>query len=113
MIESILDSTKKIIGLNRCYEAFDDDLIMFINSIFLVLKQLGIGPETGFVIHDSSATWSDYIPDSDLVEAVKSYVGLKGKMVFDPPSNSNLLQALTNSIAELEWRLNVEVDPRR
>ena len=111
MNDSILDSVKKIIGISPDYYAFDQDIIMHINSVFMVLRQLGIGPTEGFSISNRTSTWSDYISDMSLLEAVKTYVGLKVRLIFDPPTNSTLLQAISNNVSELEWRLNVEVDP--
>lgn len=111
MIESILDSVKKIIGIDRRYDAFDEDLIMHINAVFMILRQMGVGPQNGFAIEDSSAVWSDYISDLALLQSVRTYIGLKVRMMFDPPTSSTLAEAINRNIAELEWRLNVQVDP--
>lgn len=108
-MESILTSTKKLAQLSDEYDVYDPDIIMYINSVFLVLKQLGIGPVEGFVIQDADSTWDEFIPNNvSLREAVKSYMGAKVRLKFDPPSTSSLLEALKNTIAEDEWRLNVE-----
>lgn len=111
MNDSILESVKKLIGGYIYGSAFDSDLIMHINTVFTILYQLGIGPEEGFAIEDDSATWSDYISDVKLLNGVKSYMGSKVRMMFDPPTNSTLADAINRNIAELEWRLNVMVDP--
>ena len=111
MNDSILESVKKLIGGYIYGAAFDSDLIMHINTVFTILYQLGIGPEEGFAIEDDSATWSDYISDVKLLNGVKSYMGSKVRMMFDPPTNSVLADAINRNIAELEWRLNVMVDP--
>lgn len=108
-IDSILDSVKKIIGLSVTYDVFDPDLIMHINTAFFTLYQLGV-TDTPFVITSSEETWDDFHADADL-EAVKIYVGLKTRMYFDPPTNSALISAINEQIKELEWRINVKVDP--
>ena len=110
-MESILTSTKKLAGLTEEYDHFDPDIIMYINSVFLVLKQIGVGPSEGFVIYDGTAIWDDFIDDNVAIrEAVKSYMGQKVRLKFDPPANSTLLQALKDSIAEAEWRLRNEAE---
>ena len=110
MIESILTSIKKLLGITEEYTDFDPDIIMHINSVFMVLSQLGVGPAEGFRIEDDSAIWSDYITDDDNLDAVKSYIHLKVKMLFDPPLNSAVMEAMKQQINELEWRLNVNTD---
>ena len=109
-ITSILDSVKKMIGPSVIYDVFDPDLIMHINTVFFSLYQLGV-TEAPFVITGSDETWSDFYSESDL-EAVKTYVGLKTRMFFDPPTNSSLISAINEQIKELEWRINVSVDPK-
>lgn len=109
-MDSILTSVKKLLGISEEYTAFDTDIVIHINSVFTILAQLGVGPEKGFSIVDDSAVWSDFIPDGQLMEAVKSYTGLKVRLMFDPPTSSSVMQATTNMISELEWRLNVLCD---
>lgn len=112
-MESILTSVKKLLGIAEEYTAFDPDIIMSINSVFTILQQLGVGPDAGFSISDVTATWSDYFGDSEEVvkaEAVKNYVALKVKSMFDPPTSSSVMQATTNMTNELEWRLNAACD---
>ena len=110
-MESILTSIKKIIGITEEYDHFDPEIIMHINSVFMILTQLGVGPSEGFSISDSSTTWDQFIPNGQNLEAVKSYIGLKVKLLFDPPSSSAVIEAMNRSISEFEWRLNIEVDP--
>lgn len=110
-MESILTSIKKLLGIAEDYEHFDTDLIMHINSVFMILKQLGIGPPEGFVIEDDSSVWEDFIEDQTKLQAVKSYMYLKVKLLFDPPLSSAVVDSVNRSIDELEWRLNVEADP--
>lgn len=109
-MDSILMSVKKLLGIAEENTDFDSDVIISINSVFTVLQQLGIGPSSGFSISDESAVWSDFIPDGEMMEAVKSYVALKVRLLFDPPTSGTIMQALTNMTNELEWRLNVLCD---
>lgn len=111
-MDSILTSIKKLLGIEASYEHFDSDLIMHINSVFMILTQLGVGPPEGFAVEDSSATWDDYISDAAKLQSVKSYVYLKVKLLFDPPLSGIVVEAMNRMISELEWRLNVEVDPQ-
>lgn len=104
---SILNSTKKILGISEDYTAFDHDIITHINTAFSTLTQLGVGPPEGFMIHDAVAEWDDYIVDDMQFNSVQSYVFLKVRQLFDPPTTSYLITATEKQIAELEWRLNV------
>jgi hypothetical protein len=108
MEDSILISTKKILGLDKEYTAFDLDIITHINTAFSTLTQLGVGPPEGFMIEDETTMWADYFIDSDLeYNSVKTYVYLKVRQLFDPPTTSYLITAFNDQIRELEWRLNV------
>jgi hypothetical protein len=107
MEDSILISTKKVLGINEEYENFDLDILTHINAAFSILNQIGIGPENGFFVSDSTDAWSDIsLPDNQL-NLVKTYVFLKVRMLFDPPTTSFLIDAMTNQIKEYEWRLNI------
>ena len=106
-MDSILTSVKKIIGISEEDESFDTDLIMHINSVLMILNQLGVGPEDGFSITDKSAVWTDVIGDNKFIEAVKTFVGLKVRLIFDPPTSSAVLDSINKTISELEWRINV------
>lgn len=108
-MDSILTSIKKLLNIAEEYEYFDSDIIMHINSALLVLTQLGVGPSEGFVIFDKTAIWDDFLGD-DNVEMVKSYIFLKVKLLFDPPTSSAAMDAANRLISEFEWRLNVAVD---
>lgn len=107
MEQSILTSTKKILGILEDYTAFDLDIITHINSAFSTLTQLGVGPSTGFQIEDDSAEWEEFIGEDLQYSAVKSYVFLKVKQIFDPPTTSYLIDASERQLKELEWRLNI------
>lgn len=104
---SILNSVKKSIGIDPTYQQFDTDIVMHINSVFTVLNQLGIGPSTPYSISGATETWSNFFGESPELELVKSYVAMKVRLIFDPPQNGSLLQALKDQIAEFEWRVNV------
>jgi hypothetical protein len=107
MEQSILTSTKKILGVAADYTAFDLDIITHINAVFSTLTQLGVGSVDGFMIEDESAEWYDFIEDDIQLNTVKSYVFLKVRQLFDPPTTSYLIAAMEKQIQEFEWRLNV------
>lgn len=109
-MESILTSVKKLLGISAEYEPFDAEIITHINSVFSTLNQLGVGPAEGFMIIDEDATWNDFLPAGKQLECVKTYMGQKVRLIFDPPDRANVLQALERQVAEWEWRLNVAVD---
>lgn len=110
-MESILTSIKKLLGIAEEYTHFDADIIMHINSVFMTLTQLGVGPSEGFYIEDETAVWTDFIPDLNKLQAVKTYMHLKVKLVFDPASvGSSTLASYERQIQELEWRLNVAAE---
>lgn len=108
MEQSILNSTKKILGIDADYTVFDLDIITHINTAFSILTQLGVGPAEGFMIEDASTEWAQFDPvdDNQNFNTVRSYVFLKVKQLFDPPTTSYLITATNEQIAELEWRLN-------
>ena len=108
-MESILTSIKKLLGIQEEYTNFDNDIIMHINSTFSTLTQLGVGPSNGFSIKDKSSTWNEFISDNRL-ECVKSYIYLKVKLLFDPPSTSAVMDSINRQINEYEWRINVFSD---
>lgn len=112
MSNSILVSTKKNLGIAADYTAFDQDIILHINSVFSTLNQLGVGPTYGFQIEDDVATWTDFLHGDPRLNSVKTYVYLRVRLLFDPPSTSYLISALNSQILELEWRLNVQADTR-
>ena len=111
-MDNILSSIKKLLGIPTEETAFDSDIIMHINSVFMILNQLGIGPTDGFTISDDYALWSDFIPDGQNLELIKSYMYMKVRLMFDPPSSSAVLSAMEKSISEFEWRLNVQSETK-
>ena len=110
-MDSILNTIKKMLGLEPEYDAFDTDIIVNINMVFNILLQLGVGPAEGFSITGATEEWSDYLTDMRKLEMVKTYIYLKVKQIFDPGTSSALNNAIDSQIKELEWRLNVQVDP--
>lgn len=111
MDESILTSIKKMLGIADEYTTFDMDIIMHINAVFAILTQLGVGPAEGFSIEDKSALWSDFLSSSTSLNTVMTYVYLKVRLIFDPPTSSAVIDSMNRMISELEWRINVTVDP--
>lgn len=111
-MDSILTSIKKLLGVADEYTHFDPDIVMHINSVLMILTQLGVGPSEGFIIEDETAVWGDFIPEANPVklEAVKSYIYLKVRLLFDPPLSSAVLGSIDRQISELEWRLNVAAE---
>ena len=107
-MESILTSVKKLCGMGEEYTHYDEDVIMYINDVFVTLARLGVGPAKGFSISDSHAEWTDFLDEEKyplLLNKVKTYVKRKCQLQFDPPQSSAHLTALKEMIAEDEWRL--------
>lgn len=111
-MDSILNTVKKMLGLQPDYNAFDVDVLVNINAALMSLMQIGVGPEEGFVVTGSDETWSDFLEASQLTElgALQNYVYLKVRTLFDPPTNSSVLEAMNKVILEYEWRMNIQVD---
>lgn len=105
---SILGSVKKALGIAPDYTEFDVDLVMHINSVFSTLQQLGVGPVQGFMIDGETGQWEEYLAEQARFNMVRSYMVLKVRMLFDPPTLSYLVTAMEKQIDEYEWRLNVE-----
>lgn len=110
MIESILTSVKQTVGIEEAYTAFDHELTVHINSVFNTLHQLKVGPAFGFWIEDEKAKWEDFLEDDVLINQVRSYMTLRVRLLWDPPTNSFLVNSMKEQIKEMEWRLNVTTD---
>lgn len=108
MEDRILASTKKVLGVPEDYTAFDLDIMTHINAAFSVLTQLGVGPAEGFFIDGEDPVWSDFITDPITLNMVKTYVYLKTRILFDPPTTSFLIEALNKQIAEYETRISYQ-----
>lgn len=126
-MESILNSIKKMLGISATVTSFDVDIKTHINSVLMSLTQIGVGPEGGFVVVNELDTWESFlgytttkpaaaymttgeVSPTVYMEAVKTYVYIKVKLVFDPPTSSSHLQALIEQAHEYEWRLNIQAD---
>lgn len=110
-MNSILTTTKKMIGLTEEYEIFDVDIITYINSTFAVLRELGVGPNEGFSIDGPEAVWDDFVAPGPLQSLVRAYMPLKVRLLFDTTMTSGVNEAIKGQISDLEWRINTEVDP--
>lgn len=108
--DSILESTKKLLGYDPDYRAFDLDILIHINSVFSTLQQLGVGPEKGYSIDGPEDKWSDFLGTSNDINSVKSYIYQKVRLAFDPPATSFAIDAVKEQIREAEFRLNVAAD---
>lgn len=109
--DSIFLTVKKMLGIAEEYKAFDLDLVVNINSTFLSLCQLGVGPRFPFSISGEIETWSDLLGEQEeILQGVATWVFLKTRLIFDPPTQSFLIEEIHKQIDELEWRLNVQVE---
>lgn len=110
MDNSILNDIKKLLGVPEDYDHFDTDIIIHINSIFMVLNQLGVGPSKPFTIKDSTSVWGDFLSEDDNLESVKSYIYMRVRLLFDPPESSGLIDSMNKMISEFEWRQYIEAE---
>ena len=110
MDESILNTVKALLGLEADYDAFDGEVLVFINTTFLPLSQLGVTSAQGFSVKDGTVLWSDLLGTTADLDAIKSYIYLKVRLLFDPPSSTAVLEAFSKQITELEFRINVSAD---
>ena len=110
MEDSILTSIKKMLGITEDYEHFDKDIILCINSVFSILTQLGVGPKTGFCIVDNTTKWGGYLGQDGRLDMVKSFMYLRVRLMFDPPQNGPMTDALERQAKELEWRILIAAD---
>ena len=110
MEESILTSIKQMLGISEDEEVFDPELIAYINAVFSDLNQIGVGPSDGFQIQDDRETWNDFTQNNTKLSPVKTYLYMKVKLIFDPPTSSSLIEVINSSIKEIEWRLSNTVE---
>lgn len=110
-MDSILTSIKKDLGIAEAYEHFDSDITRHINSVFMILNQLGVGPSECFTITDKYDLWPDFMEDGQ-IELVKSYMYLKVRLLFDPPTSSAAIESMNRQISEFEFRLNVAAESK-
>ena len=107
---SILESIKKLLGISPSDDGFDQEIKDLINAEFLTLHQLGVGPKAGFSINGQDDLWDDYTDNLHLQDAVRQFVYLRVRLVFDPPASSTVSEAINNRISELEFRINVQAE---
>lgn len=110
MEQSILKSVKKILQIDESYTVFDLDIITHINSVFSTLHQLGVGPQSGFMIEDATSEWDEFLGASPVLNSVKTYVYLRVRLLFDPPETSYHIDAIKDQVKELEWRINMQYE---
>lgn len=112
MEDSILNSIKKSLGITPEYTQFDPEIIMHINSVFMFLQQIGVGPTNTYSIESDSETWTDFFSSANVkdVSAAKSLMFLKVKMLFDPPTIGSVNESYNKLIDELTWRCSIEGD---
>lgn len=112
-MSSILTGTKLSLGITEDNTDFDEILIVHINTVLNILTQLGVGPSDGFLISDASTQWEDLLEKSKLLDLTKTYMSMKVRMMFDPPTSSSVAEAYNHMISELEYRINIIVDPEK
>lgn len=112
-MESILTSIKKMLGITESCESFDPDIIIHINSVFVILNQMGIGTESIFSIRDKTSTWDQFLNDDKTIDSVKTYMYMKVRSMFDPPTNSIVADSMKRLTDELEWRLNLSAETNK
>lgn len=102
----ILKDVKQVLGVDAEDRSFDVDIVMHINSALMILRQIGALSINSRVVDDST-TWDELFPPANSLWAVQSYIYLRCRILFDPPSNSFVQTAIEKQISELEWRLSV------
>lgn len=112
MEASILKTIQDMLGSDSSYDVFTSDILIHINSAISVLTQLGVGPKDGFRITGVDETWEDLLANDKILEFVKTYIYLKVRLVFDPPSNSSLVTFYKQECDEIESRILYSIDPR-
>lgn len=109
-MDSILITIKRLLGVDENYDHFDVDIIIAINTAFMTLNQIGVGPESGFMIQDKTQTWTDFLGDRKDLQSIITFVYYNARLIFDPPQNSFLVDSIKQQISEISWRLNVQVE---
>lgn len=113
-MDSILDSIKKLLGITTDYDAFDQDIIMAINTSISILTQIGVTPnKDGFIITGSDETWEDYLENqNEILHLVKHFIYMKTRLLFDPPTSAILTEVMNKQLDELTFRIHIVVDPK-
>ena len=110
MANSIFNSVKKVVGLLGDDGSFDEDILLHINSVVSTLRQLGLSIPADFYVRDDVQTWQDLLGEFRDLDLVKSYMTMKVRLMFDPPSSSFGLKSMEEMVKEYEWRINVLTD---
>lgn len=110
-MDSILETIKKQLGILNDYKHFDQDIIVAINTAFFILNQIGVGPDEVFKIESNDETWDEFLTDND-IEIIKSYIYLRVRLLFDPPTNSYLIENINKQLSEFEFRMLVDGNRR-
>ena len=110
-MDSILNTIKKLLGIDADDDSFDVDITIGINAAIFNLSQMGVGPNNSFILTSVDQKWSDYMGTNVVnLESIKKYLYLKTKMVFDPPTNSTVIESINNTLKEIEWRMMLAVE---
>lgn len=109
-MDSVLLSVKKVLGLEADYTHFDPDIIMHINTLLMTMSQLGVPVPVDFSVEDDTATWAELTGGLTDIQAVKSYLYLKVRLIFDPPATSFVIEAMERQAQELEWRIIAQME---
>lgn len=109
-MDSILNSIKKLLGIDPTYTVYDTDIIIHINSVLNILTQLGVGPSSGFIIENANTTWSEFIGSFPDLELIRTFTYMKVKLIFDPPTSSAAVDSMNNILKELEWRIYITAE---
>lgn len=112
ILSSILNDIKNSVGLDANYSppGFQTQIIMSINTAFMELNQLGVGPKRGFRIENEKQDWNEFLPSDIQLEGVKTYIELRTRLLFDPPTNSFLVSAIEDQLKELQFRLEIQAE---
>lgn len=108
MDELIFTSIKSMLGIDLNFNGFDSNIQSAINSSIFSLKSIGV-VNSDFILDTQNKTWKD-LTDEKRFSSVQTYVYLKTKLVFDPPSNTTIINSLEKQLSEIEWRLNLEAN---
>lgn len=111
-MDSILIWLRKMLGIEEDDTHFDPDIVTHANTVFMALNQFGVGPQEGFWLEpwETGKTWTSYLGDKKNLQSVKTYLYLRVRLLFDPPTNSFLIESMERQIKEIEWRILTQVE---
>lgn len=105
MFNSVLLSIKQSIGVHPEDTSFDGQIAMHINTVLVILNELGVTEVVGKRVEDQLMDWEELLNGRTDIENVKTYIAHRVKMMFDPPTSSAAMEAIQRTINELEWRI--------